>query len=120
MAENGYVEAMVAEANRKTVRDWFLRLLGVVILVGVGMTAFYMWRVTHILDKGFSQTIAAVEIVAVVVENADTVAEKESICELDGGEVSWNARGNKVCDIEPNARDTDSKYQFDNGDWVIV
>ena len=125
--EPGYVEAMKVEAHRKIARDWFLRAVAVLILVGVGMAAFYTWRVTHILSVGLSDTITALHvvsdnivIVAETVENADTVAEKELICTSDGGEISWNTRGNKVCDVEPFARDTGSKFDFENGDWIIV
>ena len=127
MTEPGYVEAMKVEAHRKIARDWFLRVVAVLILVGVGMAAFYTWRVTHILSIGLSDTVTALQvvndnivIVAETVENADTVAEKELICTSDGGEISWNTRGNKVCDVEPFARDTGSKFDFDNGDWIIV
>lgn len=105
------------------------------------MAAFYTWRITHLLSAAngnivvvndnivtmaefVNDSIQAVNdnivIVAETVENADTVAEKELICASDGGEISWNTRGNKVCDVEPFARDTGSKFDFDNGDWIIV
>jgi len=123
----GYVEEIRVEAHPKIARDWFLRAVAVLILVGVGMAAFYTWRVTHILSVGLSDTVTALQvvndnivIVAETVENADTVAEKELICTSDGGEISWHTRGNKVCDVEPFARDTGSKFDFDNGDWIIV
>ena len=59
---------------------------------------------------------------AVMIENQNESLEhqraKEVACEIDGGEISWNTRGNQVCDLSPFARDEGGKFDFDI-DWII-
>jgi len=65
----------------------------------------------------------------VIVENQEMMIEnqneslehqraKEVACEVDGGEISWNTRGNQVCDLSPFARDEGGMFDFDV-DWII-
>ena len=59
---------------------------------------------------------------AVMIENQNESLEhqraKEVACEIDGGEISWNTRGNQVCDLSPFAREEGGKFDFDI-DWII-
>ena len=63
-----------------------------------------------------------VENQGVMIENQNESLEhqraKEVACETDGGEISWNTRGNQVCDLSPFARNEGGKFDFDI-DWVI-
>lgn len=66
---------------------------------------------------------AAIENQAIMIENQDAMLEhqraKEIACVLDDGEISWNTRGNQICDIEPFAQDSGGRFDFDEGDWII-
>ena len=59
---------------------------------------------------------------AVMIENQNESLEyqraEEVACEIDGGEISWNTRGNQVCDLSPFAREEGGKFDFDI-DWII-
>ena len=63
-----------------------------------------------------------IENQGVMIENQNESLEhqraKEVACELDGGEISWNTRGNQVCDLSPFARDESGRFDFDV-DWII-
>ena len=63
-----------------------------------------------------------IENQGVMIENQNKSLEhqraKEDACEIDGGEMSWNTRGNQVCDLSPFARDEGGKFDFDV-DWII-
>lgn len=56
------------------------------------------------------------------IENQNEMLEhqraKELACEFDGGGISWNTRGNQVCDLEPFTRQEDGMFDFDI-DWII-
>ncbi len=63
-----------------------------------------------------------VENQGAMIENQNESLEhqraKEVACEIDGGEISWNTKGNQVCDLSPFARDEGGKFDFDI-DWII-
>ena len=63
-----------------------------------------------------------IENQAAMIENQNESLEhqrvKEVACEIDGGEISWNTKGNQVCDLSPFARDEGGKFDFDI-DWII-
>ena len=72
---------------------------------------------------------AMIENQKVIVDNQGAMIEnqneslehqraKEVACEIDGGEISWNTRGNQICDLSPFARDEGGKFDFDI-DWII-
>ena len=72
---------------------------------------------------------AMIENQNVIVENQGAMIEnqneslehqraKEVACEIDGGEISWNTRGNQICDLSPFAKDEGGKFDFDI-DWII-
>ena len=65
---------------------------------------------------------AMIENQAAMIENQNESLEhqrvKEVACEIDGGEISWNTKGNQVCDLSPFARDEGGKFDFDI-DWII-
>lgn len=45
---------------------------------------------------------------------------KTRVCEASDGEISTNTQGNLVCDVPPYAATTENKFQFDNGDFIIL
>ncbi len=63
-----------------------------------------------------------VENQGVMIENQNKSLEhqraKELACEIDGGEISWNTRGNQVCDLSPFARNEGGRFDLDV-DWII-
>ena len=65
---------------------------------------------------------AMIENQGAMIENQNESLEhqraKEVACETDGGEISWNTRGNQVCDLSPFAEDEGGKFDFDI-DWII-
>ena len=92
------------------------------------------FRFIAVLLTGILLVLAG--ILFVMIENQKVIAEnqgamienqneslehqraKEVACELDGGEISWNTRGNQVCDLSPFARNEDGKFDFDI-DWIV-
>ena len=63
-----------------------------------------------------------IENQGVMIENQNKSLEhqraKELACEIDGGEISWNTRGNQVCDLSPFARNEGGRFDLDV-DWII-
>ena len=57
-----------------------------------------------------------IENQGVMIENQNESLEhqraKEVACEIDGGEISWNTKGNQVCDLSPFARDEGGKFGY--------
>ena len=88
-----------------------------VVLVGILLVTGYL---TYTVMENQA---AMIENQAIIIENQNAMLEhqraKETACVLDDGEISWNTRGNQICDIEPFARDSGDRFDFDEGDWII-
>ena len=93
-------------------RGWLIPTVLVLILAAVVIIGYTM----------VENQVTITENQQIVIANQNKSLEhqraKEAACESDGGEVSWNTRGNQVCDLAPFARTSDTKFDFDV-DWII-
>ena len=94
------------------------------VLVGILLVAGYLtYTVMEDQAAMIENQAAVIENQAIMIENQNAMLEhqraKETACVLDDGEISWNTRGNQICDIEPFARDSGGRFDFDEGDWII-
>lgn len=76
-----------------------------------------------VLGAGYSVSVALTEsgsLVDSAVRESSSFALKMEDCETAvDARISQNTVGNYVCDLQPYANDTDGKFEFDEGDFVI-
>ena len=123
-------EARRTQATRRGPWRFIASLLVGILVVLSALLYMTVERVVPFQRVMIANQKVIVEYQKVMIQNQEESLEhwraKVQACELDGGEVSRNTRGDQVCDLKPYARDEGGRFDFtpDNSqdtevDWII-